>query len=78
MAQEKETEISPADGDKTAPPEYTPSQHLQDEKKERKGSVVSAEVLRGEIFDDRYERTKRGRFPTGLETTTELIIYLQA
>lgn len=60
MGGEKEHEVAPVEGEKTAPPDYSTSQHSEDEKKERKGSVVSAEILQGDIFDERYERTKRG------------------
>lgn len=45
------------DSEKVSPP-Y--DDHKPSISSERKGSVVDAEVLQGDIFDERYEKTQRG------------------
>jgi yeast amino acid transporter len=53
----KEGEISPSN-DRVDLPAY--ASHDVDEKGQHRGSVVSAHVIEGEIFDERYEQTQRG------------------
>lgn len=59
MSDAKDHAVGPVEEEKNDLPDYSASQH-SDEKKERKGSVVSAEIICGDVFDERYERTKRG------------------
>jgi hypothetical protein len=43
-------------------PEYDGDGLRERNSSERKGSVVNAEVIQAELFDERYERTQRGDF----------------
>jgi len=52
---EKTTYVSPRLDDEKGVPAYSP-----DDAGRRKSSVVNAELLNGEIFDERYETTQRG------------------